>query len=393
LLRIAMISELFMPYVKGGVERRYWEIARRLAKRHEIHEFTMRLPDTPAEETIEGISIHRTGYADRLYDTSGRRRIRPALEFARGLFKRLRQERRRFDVVDCSAFPFFPCYPAKKFSSRQRTPLIITFHEVWSEYWREYFGNWAMAQTGRIIERSIVRLPDLIVSVSKLTSGLLVNNLGADSKRIVHVPNGVDLSMFKTGPHAKESKTVLYVGRLVPSKRVDLIIKALAAVKETHSEVRLHVIGDGPELPSLKSLADRLGLASNVLFLGTLPTYQEVADRMTASTLFVMPSIREGFGMVVLEAMAASTPVIIARSKMNAALELVDHESTGLIVEPGNPDAIAEAMVRLLSDDKLYQRLARNGRSLAESLTWDDVASNLERVYTKLTASSRDSAA
>jgi glycosyltransferase involved in cell wall biosynthesis len=114
---------------------------------------------------------------------------------------------------------------------------------------------------------------------------------------------------------------------------------------------------------------------------------------MTASTLFVMPSIREGFGMVVLEAMAASTPVIIARSKMNAALELVDHESTGLIVEPGNPDAIAEAMVRLLSDDKLYQRLARNGRSLAESLTWDDVASNLERVYTKLTASSRDSAA
>jgi len=393
LLRIAMISELFMPYVKGGVERRYWEIARRLAKRHEVHEFTMRLPGTPAEETIEGISVHRTGYVDRLYDASGRRRVRPALEFARGLFRRLGQEKRRFDVVDCSAFPFFPCYPAKSFSWRQRAPLIITFHEVWSGYWREYLGNWAMAQAGRIIERSIVRLPDLIVSVSNLTSGLLVDNLGADSKRVVHVPNGVDPSMFKAGSHTKEPRTVLYAGRLVPSKRVDLIIEALATVREVYPDARLNIIGDGPELPPLKSLAEKLGLAGNVLFLGTLPTYQKVADRMMASTMFVMPSIREGFGMVVLEAMAASTPVIIVRSKMNAALELVDHESTGLIVEPGNHDAIAEAMIRLLSDDKLYQRLARNGRSLAESLTWDTTASALERVYMRLTTSPRDPAA
>jgi glycosyltransferase involved in cell wall biosynthesis len=244
-----------------------------------------------------------------------------------------------------------------------------------------------MAQAGRIIERSIVRLPDLIVSVSKLTSGLLVNDLGADSRRVVHVPNGVDLSMFETGPRAKETGTVLYAGRLVPSKRVDLIIKALPTVREAYPDVNLQIIGDGPELPSLKRLADKLGLAGNVLFSGTLPTYQEVADRMMASALFVMPSIREGFGMVVLEAMAASTPVIIVRSKMNAALELVDHGSTGLVVEPENPDAIAEAMVRLLSDHKLYQRLATNGRSLAEKLTWDHTASTIERVYSSFTLS------
>jgi glycosyltransferase involved in cell wall biosynthesis len=122
LLRIAMISELFMPYVKGGVERRYWEIARRLAKRHEVHEFTMRLPGTPAEEVIEGVSVHRTGYVDRLYDTSGRRRIRPALEFARGLFRRLGQERRRFDVVDCSAFPLFTLLPSEELLKETGSP-------------------------------------------------------------------------------------------------------------------------------------------------------------------------------------------------------------------------------------------------------------------------------
>jgi len=376
-----MISELFMPYVKGGVERRNWEIARRLARNHEVHVFTMRPPNTLAEEIIEGVSVHRTSCVDRLYDTKGRRRVRPALEFALGLFRRLGRERRRFDVVDCSAFPFFPCYPARSFSKRQGAPLIVTFHEVWGGYWREYFGNRVMAEAGRIVERSVARLPDLIVSVSRLTSKRLVNDLGVDPKRIVHVPNGVDLSVFDARACIKDPDMVLFVGRLVPSKRVDLAVRALARVREVYPRVKLHIVGDGPELSSLKSLVEGLGLSGNVSLLGTLPTYKEVADRMMRSRLFVMPSTREGFGMVVLESMAASTPVIVAKYEANAALELVDHEHTGFVVEPDSPDAIAEAIMRLLGDEELYRRLALNGRVLAESLTWDETASAMERVY------------
>ncbi len=189
-----------------------------------------------------------------------------------------------------------------------------------------------------------------VVAVSSSVRDSLVAH-GIQSVRIVVIPNGIDLTRYAPAPaeHAPRPFTFMFVGRLIRDKGVDVLLDALAQVPQ----VALRIVGDGPEATALKKQTERLGLTVRVHFLGERT---DVPELLRTADALVLPSRREGFGMVIVEARASGLPVVL--SDFPASTELIENDVQGIIVPRDDPAALAEALERLASDPELYRRMA-----------------------------------
>ena len=314
-LKIAYVYDAVYPWVKGGVEKRIHEVSVRLADRgHDVHVYGMRCWDGPAVIERDGVVLHGVCPGEGLY-IDGRRGVSQALRFGSAVLRPLLAS--GADVVDCQNFPYFSCFAAKAASMRRGFPLVVTWHEVWGDYWYDYLGR--RGAFGKAVERLAAGLTDHPVAVSPSTARAL-EGLGVPGLVPV-VPNGIDLSRIAAVAPAAEEWDVVFTGRLIREKNVDLLLRALVHVREEVGDLRALVVGDGPERPALEALARDLGLP--VTFAGFLPRYDDVIAAMKASKVFVLPSTREGFGIAALEAMACGVPVVTVDHPGNAARDLV----------------------------------------------------------------------
>ena len=259
---------------------------------------------------------------------------------------------------------------------QKRTPLVITWHEVRGDYWDEYLG-W-MGIFGERVERLTVRIPDRIIPVSDRVRRDLLS-MGVKSERMVVVPNEVDLEKIDSVEAGELTYDVVYAGRLSAHKRVDLLIEAVSLAREEIPDIRCGIIGDGPEMENLRKLAKELKSEENVDFLGFLETDEDLIAGMKSSRIFVLPSMREGFGMSALEANACGLPVVMVRSEMNAALDLMEDGLNGLVVDP-TPEEVAEAILELLKDER-YGSLSEPFRRVAERYDWSIITDSIEKAY------------
>ena len=139
-MKIAYVFDAVYPYITGGVEKRIWELSRRLAARgHEVHVYGMKYWTGDDAIVREGVTYHGVCKPPALYNSSGRRSIRQVLYYTILLPFSLFRE--RHDIIDCQASPYFPAIVCKKISILRGTPLILTWHEVWGGYWRQYLGT------------------------------------------------------------------------------------------------------------------------------------------------------------------------------------------------------------------------------------------------------------
>ncbi|KDE54608.1 glycosyl transferase family 1 [Methanoculleus sp. MH98A] len=314
-MKIAYVYDAVYPWVKGGVEKRIREVSVRLADRgHEVHVYGMRCWDGPATIERDGVTLHGVCPGEGLY-IDGRRTVAQALRFGKAVLRPLLSS--GADVVDCQNFPYFSCFAAKAASVRRGFPLVVTWHEVWGDYWYDYLGRRGVF--GKAVERLAAHLTDHHVAVSPSTARALAG-LGVAGPVPV-VPNGIDLARIAAVAPAAEEWDVIFIGRLIREKNVDLLLRALVPVREEVPDLRALVVGDGPERPALEALARDLGLP--VTFAGFLPDYDSVIAVMKASRVFVLPSTREGFGIAALEAMACGVPVVTADHPGNAARDLI----------------------------------------------------------------------
>jgi glycogen(starch) synthase len=174
-------------------------------------------------------------------------------------------------------------------------------------------------------------------------------------------------------------KLVFFVGRLVYEKGVQTVIEAMTLILNKIPNVTFVVAGSGPHMNQLKSLVDVFHLEDKVKFTGHIDTDMLSAFYKSAD-LTVVPSLYEPFGMVVLESMAMGTPTIVADT--GGLSEIVVHEETGLKFEPGNPESLADAMLRILTDKELAERLTSDARAyLGDRYNWDKIASATLEVY------------
>jgi glycosyltransferase involved in cell wall biosynthesis len=229
-----------------------------------------------------------------------------------------------------------------------------------------------------------MRLPDGIVAISQKTRRDLIK-CKVRPERIDVIPVGIDLErIIKIAP-APRTTDVLFAGRLIHEKRVDLLLNAIAIVKTEVPMISCAIIGDGPERDALEDLAATLGLEKNVIFTGFVDQ-DGLTAYMKASKVFVLPSVREGFGLVIIEANACRLPVISIRHEMSAVRELVQDGVNGYLISEISPRDIAEAILKLVRDDALREQLAENGFEMSKRYAWSDISKSIIDTYKKLSS-------
>jgi glycosyltransferase involved in cell wall biosynthesis len=211
------------------------------------------------------------------------------------------------------------------------------------------------------------------IAISQSTADKLVAH-GVDADRIEVIPCGYDPSVVAAiGPQPAPARPrLVVVGRLVPYKRVDLVIQALARLTARHPELELLVIGRGPEHDRLVELAHALGVADRVRFAGHLPSHSDVLREVAASTAFVSASEIEGFGIAVVEASALGCPIVV--SDIPVFDEVTAGGTGGLMFRTGDATHLADQLGRLLDDAGLREASSRAGRAHAARYHWSEVA-------------------
>jgi L-malate glycosyltransferase len=368
--KIALVYDAIFPYVKGGGERRFYEIAKQLAAAgHDVHLYGMQFWDGPAVIVRDGLTLHGLCKARPLYLPGGRRSITQALVFGLSCLKLLRE---RFDVMDCCGFPYFSLFTCRLVTWLRRKPLYATWHEVWGRrYWREYLGR--LGIVGYAVEWLAARLPSAIIAVSDHTADALKGTLQV--KRPVYtIENGIHVAHIQTVVSPHDPVDVVYVGRLVAFKHVDLLLQAVAILTKQRPVIRCRIMGNGPERQRLEALVRELGLQKNVQFLDFHEAHDEVISVMKSGRVFVLPSTREGFGLVAIEANAAGVPVVTVEHSANAACKLITKDS-GLVTSL-NAEALAAGIAKVLAK----KTPAKACVAAAQRFDWSQITHKLEAV-------------
>ena len=206
-----------------------------------------------------------------------------------------------------------------------------------------------------------------MVTVSKSTREAM-KNIGLGKKQEIEIiPNGVFIKVPELDK--TKSPSILYLGRLRFYKRVDILIKAFEQIQRKHQSSKLIIAGSGEDESHLKKLAKDLRLSSKIVFKGRV-SEEEKANLYTMSWVAVQPSIVEGWGLTNLEANFCGTPVVA--SDTDGLKESVVHDWTGLLVESENVNAFAEAISRIIEDNKYRNTLEKNALEWAHRFSWDN---------------------
>jgi glycosyltransferase involved in cell wall biosynthesis len=369
-MRIAIVSDAIFPYHKGGKETRWMEVSTRLAAQgHDVHVYTMKWWHGPELERIEnGVHLHAISRWWPLYKGE-KRSVAQGVLFSVACFRLLKEQ---FDVVDVDHMPGFPLFTVRLVAWLKRRPMIGTWHEVWGrDYWKQYFGVSGQLAAG--LEWLSARVPDRIVAVSPQTARRLRTVL--HTKRPVEVAaNGIDMAMIEAVEPDSRKCDVVTVGRLIGHKNVDLLIRATAILAVERPNLRVLVIGDGPERGALEQLAQELGVSRNVRFTGYVERDQDKLRLMKTARVCALPSTREGFGIAALEAMACGLPVVVVDHPDNAAKDLITPDN-GRICQ-ASPVSLAAAIRSLL-----VEPLA-GGADTARQYDWQRALDVTTEVYT-----------
>lgn len=263
-------------------------------------------------------------------------------------------------------------------------PAVVTVHDVIQLFYPPRPRPWMAQLYLRLVLRSALRRARTVVTVSRASRRDLVNLFGADPKRLKVVPGGVDPRLFERPPaevlddlkqrYDLKPPLVLVVANDKPHKNLDFVLRAYHSARRRHRiPGQLVMVGAGERLAER---AARLGLADRVRILGRIPTPDLYAVYHVAAVLLHV-SLYEGFGLPVLEGMAAGLPVIT--SNLGAMREL--GEGVARLVNPLDLDEVSGALERVLVDDPLRRRMVEAGRRRAEGLTWEAMVDRTVDVY------------
>jgi len=368
-MKIAYVYDAVYPWVKGGAEKRVYEIAKRLVEKgHEVHWFGIKWWDGEQNIVRDGVHLHGIGKWGNLY-VNERRSIKEGLYFG---IKTLLKLKGDFDVIDCQNAPYFSCFSAKVHSLVRKSKLVITWHEVWGkDYWFEYLGKKGIF--GWSVEKLTSKLTEGNIAVSESTKNDL-ERVGV--RNIEVIPNGIDFWRIAGIKTTKEHSDIIFAGRLIKEKNVEVLIKAVELVKKEIQDVKCIIIGEGPEKSKLERLVYDLRLEDNIKFVGFLEDYDDVISYMKSSEIFILPSTREGFGIVALEANACGLPVVTVNHKRNAVCDFIRNEN-GIVCELSEKEIRKGILVTLNRKREMKRKCIES----AKWYDWGKIVCLIEKVY------------
>ncbi len=348
-MRICVVYDCLFPYTIGGGERWYRNLAERLAAEgHEVTYVTLRQWTRGERVDLdERVRVVTAGPRMALYTSSGRRRILPPLVFGVGVLAHLLRHGRRYDVVHACAFPYFSLLSAAAMRRSSGYRLEVDWFEVWSRhYWLDYLGGLS-GRVGAFVQRLCAHVSQRAFCFSELHAQRLREE---GLRGPVTVLRGMYTETAAPPAAAQGSAPggpcVLFAGRLIAEKQATLGVAGISLAAERVDQLRGEFLGDGPERPALERAIAEHGMGERI----EAPGFADAAtvDRaMREAMCMLLPSRREGYGMVVVEAAARGTPSVVVAGEDNAATELIEEGVNGTIAPRSDPASIAEAIVRV----------------------------------------------
>jgi glycosyltransferase involved in cell wall biosynthesis len=344
-MRVCIVYDCLFPYTIGGGERWFRNLAERLAEEgHEVTYLTLRQWKRGEHIDLdERVRVVTAGPRMALYTNSGRRRILPPLVFGLGVLLHLLRDGRRYDVVHTCAFPYFSLLSAALLRRRMGYQLEADWFEVWSRsYWLDYLGG-AGGRVGALVQHLCALVPQRAFCFSELHADRLREE---GLRGPVTVLRGLYAGSTEPVPPRKTEPIVLFAGRLIAEKQAPLGVAGIALAAARIEGLRGEFLGDGPERAALKEAIAAHGLAETVSAPGFADA-ETVEAAMRGAMCMLLPSRREGYGMVVVEAAARGTPSIVVAGEDNAATELIEEGVNGTIAPCCDAQAVADAIVRI----------------------------------------------
>lgn len=387
-LRLAVFNTQPPHLYFGGVERRIVETTRRLKNEVNVTVYSGTKQGFKKPTTIEGVNFVPCYSTDKIFPLDNWFFNRSLIRVADSI---------EADVYEGHAVSGYGFPQALKKRSINR-PFIHTIHGVLADEYEQAKNSGYASFRGRIanyfmhrlamLEKKTAMDATLIVTISNYSLEKIREYYHVDASKVRIVPNGVDIERFKPMTDQLEAKQqfglgaepcVLFVGSLIPRKGLPYLIKAAKSVVEKQSDVKFIIVGEGPLKEQLTNSINTANISKNFLFISKvkeeqLPIVYNCAD------VFVLPSIQEGQGIVLLEAQSSGKPVVAF--DIGGVNEAVRNEKTGLLVKPGSSQALADSLFMLIEDQALREKMGRNGREfVAENYTWDLCARKMLNVY------------
>ncbi len=378
----------------GGVERRIIETTKRLLNQADITVYSGTKAGFRVATDINGVRFVPCYSTDKLFPLDNWFFNRSLAKKTGAIYADV------YEIHNASGYAF-----AKRLKKQVvKKPLIHTIHGVLADEYEQAKAYGTQSLRGRVAnyfmgqlaesERQTAHQATLIVTISNYSLQKIQKHYGIDSTKVRIVPNGVDTEKFK--PNDNTGKTrhqfglgkepiVLFVGSLIPRKGLPFLIAAARKVVNERTNAMFVIVGDGPQKNQLVSSVEAFKLSKNFKFLANvkedmLPPLYNCAD------VFALPSIQEGQGIVVLEAEASGKPVVAF--DIGGVNEAVRNGETGLLIKRGDCGALADALLRLLGDNALRDRMGVGGRKfVSENFTWDLCAQRMLSVYREVLSS------
>ncbi len=364
--KIALLVSDFPPTTIGGTEIATRNIAKYLSKKHiDVHVITrtaqIKLKGEKRSlkkiESYNGYTIHRVPYCKV-----------PIFRF--------------ITHVVCSLWTLQKIRPALiqgqmitpngliavlgGFLLRKKTIVYARGNEVYesSLFYLKSLGQFVITRASVILGLS----HDLVKRMKQLWP----------NKPIFQLSNGIELFNYYKDDSPKSTIELIYVGRLTRGKRVQDALYAISQVKNITPNIRLTIIGSGPEEDFLKRKCKFLRIEDHIRFLGKRPP-KEIPKNLSKADIFIFPSHHESFGLAILEAMASYLPILASRS--TAIPELVHDGENGLLHSPGNINELAKNLKTLIENDTLRKSMGKKSREIAQNYSWENIINKLIKIY------------
>jgi glycosyltransferase involved in cell wall biosynthesis len=380
-MRICLVYDCLFPYTVGGAERWYRNLGERLAAEgHDVTYLTLRQWSRGERGDVPGVRVVVAGPRMRLYTETGRRRILPPLVFGLGVLWHLLRHGGRYDVVHTASFPYFSLIAAALVRPLRRFRLVVDWHELWSaDYWREYLGP-VGGRIGGAVQSLCLRVPQRAFCFSQLHARRL---RAAPVNGELTVLEGEYAGSLEGSDPVEAEPVVVFAGRHIPEKRVPALVPALALARERIPDLRGEIYGDGPERDEVLRLRSEHGLDGTLDVPGFVAA-ERVEQALQRALCMVLPSRREGYGLVVVEAAALGTPSVVVAGPDNAAVDLVSEGENGFVAASDAPEELAAAIDRVHSGGQaLRARTAAWFRANARRLSLESSLETVVAVYTR----------
>jgi len=384
--RICLITHFthYFPPHKGGIENVSYEQSKRLTESgYEIDVLTSKIKGQN-ERPAKGIRIFpysNLNLAERIGVPY------PVLSFK--AYRKFVQVIKKCDLVHAHGHVYMSSYLAGKVAKKYEKPFIVTQHNTFIDY--QSILNIFEHLNDFTIGKSVLKCANRIITVSKETMKYVLK-LGADKTKTSVIYNGVDTDYFhpvnkgesrKKLGLPKNRKIILSVRRLVYKNGLGTLIESVPLLTRDHPDLLFVIAGKGPSRKLIEDRIKELGIDANIKLTGfvpdrLLPLYYDAAD------YFILPSASgEGLPLVLLEAMACGLPVIA--TTVGGTPEIIKHMKNGVLVPPRNPEAMAETVAKILSEERLGATIGEEARRIVEDrFTWEKNLRQLQDIYKKV---------